>query len=94
MTATDEQELLDGQDAVLTVRRIGRLRAIHDHERDEVARLTRELAAAKRRLKEAGWNLGAAERSLAEKSFVVMRIPPVEPPALPAPKRCRKKGGQ
>ena len=85
-----EQDVLDLEDAQMMLTRIAALRLKHDQERDEVARLTRELAAAKRRQKEAGWKLGAAERAVTEQPLF-FRLPPAQPPpALPAPKRRRK----
>jgi hypothetical protein len=93
MNAIDEQKILDGEDAALMLMRLGALRCALEFERDEVARLTRELAAAKRRFKEAGWKLGAEERKLSEAFSSHVTAATADPPALPAPKRSRKKGG-
>jgi predicted nucleic acid-binding Zn-ribbon protein len=61
-----EQELLDLQDLAALLKRVASLRGIVDECREEEQRLARELKATKRRLKEAGWNLAAAERAASE----------------------------
>lgn len=67
MSKRDAQADLDNEEAAQLLGRILRLRYVKDQVQENVTRLTRELAAEKRRLKEAGWNLAAAEQSARER---------------------------